>query len=158
MITAATPKEHPVAAQIYAVTQAAYALEAEWIGCADFPPMRESLENLRCSSDSFLVFRQSDVIVAALSYECCAEDVVITRLVVRPTHLRQGIATALLTDLERRFPRATRFVVSTAQANLPAVRLYEQLGYTKVGVIGSAEGIPLLQLNKFNARGGNGSV
>ena len=40
MISEATPAEYSVAAEIHAVAQAAYALEAERIGFAEFPPLR----------------------------------------------------------------------------------------------------------------------
>ena len=152
MITEARPSEESVAVQIHAVAQAAYALEAEQIGCTDFPPLHESLDQLRCSSDRFLVFQRSDRIIAALSFHNGVEPVPITRLVVSPVHLRQGIATALLADLERRLPPATRLTVSTARANAPAVALYRQLGYTATGATTSAEGIPLLHLTKTNDR------
>ena len=152
MITEAIPSEQTVAAQIHAVSQAAYALEAERIGCADFPPLRESLDELRQSSDSFLVFQQAGSIIAALSFDRATDPVCITRLVVSPTHLRQRIATALLTDLERRLPPTARLTVSTAQTNTPAITLYQQLGYTAAGVTSSAEGIPLFHLTKTNDR------
>ena len=152
MITEATPTEHSVAAQIHTVAQAAYALEAERIGCADFPPLRESLHQLRQSSDSFLVFQQSGTIVGVLSFAPDTDPVPITRLVVSPAHLRQGIATALLADLERRLPSAARLTVSTAQANTPAVSLYQGLGYTTAGVNSSPEGISLIHLTKTNDR------
>src|SRR5437016_4372315 len=99
MITEATPAEYSVAAQIHALAQAAYALEAERIGCAEFPPLRESLDELRQSSDSFLVFQQSGTIIGALSCDPNSDPVAITRLIVSPAHLRQGIATALLSEL-----------------------------------------------------------
>jgi ribosomal protein S18 acetylase RimI-like enzyme len=152
MVTEATLSEYSVAAQIYAVAQAAYALEEEQIGCVDFPPLRESLAELERSSDRVLVFQQSGIIVGALSFARGTDPVVITRLVVTPTHLRQGIATALLTDLDRRLPRMARVIVSTAQTNTPAVVLYQRLGYTVTGVSNSAEGIPLLHLSKSNDR------
>ncbi len=148
MITEATPTEYAVAAQIYAVAQAAYALEAERVGCADFPPLQESLNELQRSSDSFLVFQQSGCIIAALSFDRDTDKVAITRLVVSPTHLREGIATALLVDLERRLPLTACLTVSTAQTNTPAVLLYQRLGYTAVRVSNSAEGIPLLHFAK----------
>ena len=148
MITEATPAEYSVAAQIHAVAQAAYTLEAERIGCAEFPPLRESLDDLRHSSDRFLVFQQSGSIVGALSFDPSSDPVAITRLVVSPTHLRQGIATALLSELEQRLSSATRLSVSTAQTNTPAVILYQQLGYTTAGISNSSEGIPLLHLSK----------
>ena len=148
MITEATPAEYSVAAQIHAVAQAAYTLEAERIGCAAFPPLRESLDELRQSSDSFLVFQQSGSIIGALSFDRSTDPVAITRLVVSPAHLRQGIATALLSDLEQRLSPTARISVSTAQTNTPAVFLYQRLGYTTLGISNSPEGIPLLLLSK----------
>lgn len=148
MITEATLTSHAVAAQIYAVSQAAYRLEAKWIGCTDFPPLRESLAGLQQSSESFLVFQSSGTIIGALSFDRAADPVFITRLVVNPAHLRQGIATALLAELERRLPPATRLAVSTAQANTPGVSLYKRLGYTPADVTHSPEGIPLIHLVK----------
>ncbi len=148
MITEATPAEDPIAAQIYALAQAAYTLEAKQIGCADFPPLRESLDDLRRSSDSFLVFRLSAEIVGALSFTRSANSLVITRLVVSPAHLRRGIATALHTRLEGMLASGVRFTVSTAQSNTPAIALYHRLGYTEASFSTSAEGIPLLHLIK----------
>ena len=152
MITEANPAEYSVAAQIHSVTRAAYALEAERIGCADFPPLRESIDELRESSDSFLVFQQSGNIIGALSFERSADRVTITRLVVSPAHLRQGVATALLAELERRLPPEARLIVSTAQANTPAVLFYERCGFTISTTDRSAEGIPLLHFIKSNER------
>jgi ribosomal protein S18 acetylase RimI-like enzyme len=146
MISEANPSEHSVAKQIHAVSQAAYALEAERIGCAEFPPLRETLDKLRQCSDTFLVFQQAGRIVGALAFDGTSDPVLITRLVVSPEHLRRGIATALLTELERRLP-AVRLKVSTALANTAAVSLYERLGYSKAEVT-SAEGIALVRLIK----------
>jgi ribosomal protein S18 acetylase RimI-like enzyme len=152
MITEATPVEYSIAAQIHAVAQAAYTLEAERIGCTNFPPLRESLNELRQSPDNFLVFQQSGRIVGALSFNRGTDSVDITRLVVSPTHLRQGIATALLAELERRLAPHERLTISTAQANTPAVFLYQRLGYTTASVSNSTEGIPLFHLTKTNDR------
>jgi ribosomal protein S18 acetylase RimI-like enzyme len=152
MITETTMSEDSVATQIHAVAQAAYALEAERIGCSDFPPLRESLEDLRNSSDSFLVFRQAGSIVGALSFDRGTDLVVITRLVVSPMHLRKGIATALLTDMERRLPTMARLTVSTGQANIAAICLYRRLGYAEANVTKSREGIVLVHLAKTKVR------
>ncbi|MEO8350804.1 MAG: GNAT family N-acetyltransferase [Chthoniobacteraceae bacterium] len=137
-----------VAAQIHAVLQAAYALEAALISCSLFPPLQETLADLRRSLDTFLVFRQGDYLVGALSFDRCAEAVVISRLGVSPAHLRRGIATALLADFERRLPPMTQLAVSTAQANAPAIQLYEKFGHAVASRSVSAEGIPLVHLSK----------
>lgn len=139
-----------VVAQIHAVTWAAYACEAALIGidCAKFPPSREPLEELRQSSDSFLTFHEAGSIIGALSFNRSTHPVVITRLVVSPAHLRQGIATALLAKLVRQLSPGEHLTVSTAQANAPAVSLYRRFGFRITHVSNSAEGIPLVHLTK----------
>lgn len=150
MITDATLTECSVAMQIHAVMRAAYKLEAERIGCAEFPPLRETLEELRESSDCFLVFQQSGSIIGGVSFQRGTDSVDITRLVVSPDHLRQGIATALLSALERRLLPGTRLTVSTAAANVPALSLYKRFGFTAASTSTSEEGIPLLHLCKVS--------
>ena len=152
MITEARIGEYFVAVQIHAVVQAAYAFEAESIGCPDFPPLRESRDELQRSSDVFLVYQRVGIIVAALSFDRDGDTVEITRLVVSPSHHRQGIATALLNEFEQRFPSGVRLIVSTAQANTAAVGLYRGLGYEEAGIATSPEGIALIRFIKYKNR------
>jgi ribosomal protein S18 acetylase RimI-like enzyme len=86
--------------------------------------------------------------LGALSFEHDEASVVITRLGVHPTHLRQGIATALLSDLERHLPPITQLTVSTAQANTPGIHFYMRRSYGVAGRSVSPEGIPILHLSK----------
>jgi hypothetical protein len=58
----------------------------------------------------------------------------------------------LLTDLEGRLPARALLTVSTAQANTPAILLYQRLGYTVASSSKSAEGILLVHLTKTNHR------
>jgi len=46
MIRLANIRESAVAARIHPLQRAAYAVEAERIGCSDFPPLRETMEVL----------------------------------------------------------------------------------------------------------------
>lgn len=147
MVVPLTTLDAATAAAIQAVAQAAYALEAERIGCADFPPLRESVDDLRQSIDRFLIFQQGGDIVGALSFDATSAPVVITRLVVEPAHLRRGVATALFDALERLLPGAG-ISASTAQANAPAVALYRRLGFVTDSLHGSPEGIPLIRLSR----------
>lgn len=52
---------------------------------------------------------------------------------VRPSFQRQGIATALLNACEERL-KVARVRLSVRSGNLPAIRLYQGLGYQRVGL------------------------
>lgn len=147
-VAEASLAEASEAAQIHAVAQEAYALEASLIGCAGFPPLNESLEDLSRSGDTFLGFRKEGRIVGSLSFDGRTDSVVITRLVVSPNHLRQGIATALLTELMSRLLHVDSVSVSTAQANAPALSLYRRFGFRTKSVSDSTEWISLVHLTK----------
>jgi ribosomal protein S18 acetylase RimI-like enzyme len=133
------------ALEIYLLAQAAYHLEAARIGCADFPPLRETLAQLRTSGDRFLVYR-SEKIQGVLSFDSSVPgQVVITRLVVSPKSLRQGVATALLRALGGQANGKASITATTAEANLPAILLYERMGFQRLDVRQSPEGISLVQ-------------
>lgn len=148
MVIEAALSDLSIATQIHAISQAAYALEAELISCPHFPPLRQSLDDLCRSSDRFLVFQQAECVVGVLAYGPDTDPVMITRLVVNPSNLRQGIATALLFYLEQTLPPTTRLRVSTAQANTPAILLYQRLGYVHTTTTTSEEGLSLVHLAK----------
>ena len=64
------------------------------------------------------------------------EDADILNVCVAPEARRRGIAEALMTELERRLiPRgAERITLEVRASNVPAIRLYQKLGYAQVGV------------------------
>jgi ribosomal protein S18 acetylase RimI-like enzyme len=149
MVSEITLNEQSMAETIHALAQAAYSVEAKQTGCTDFPPLRETVEQLRASSDRFLIFCESENIRAVLSFVCEGDCVTITRLAVSSTQFRQGIAKTLITELEKRVPLAASLVVSTAEANVPAVTLYQNFGYTIARTSQSREGIALVHFQKL---------
>jgi len=158
VIRLANIRESAVAAQIHALQQAAYLVEAERIGRADFLPLRETIQVLQGSTDRFLVFLVCGSIVGCLSYESVGSNATITRLVVSPQHFRRGIATALLRSLDGRLPIGSSVYASTADSNEPAIRAYEKHGYGTVSRKVSPEGIALRRLQKtlcFPHKSGN---
>ena len=128
MLKVADIRDGAVATEIHAVQQAAYAVEARWIGCRDFPPLRETIAEFQHSRDRFLVFEWEGRIVGALAYERGVDCVTINRLVVSPDHFRRGIASALLATLEDRLTVGTLLRASTAELNQAAIKTYEKHG------------------------------
>ena len=68
--------------------------------------------------------------------QTCFEDADILNVAVVPAARRRGIAAALMTELEARLaPKGVeRITLEVRASNVPAIRLYEKLGYTQVGL------------------------
>jgi ribosomal protein S18 acetylase RimI-like enzyme len=148
MVTLADIRKSSVAAQIHALQRAAYSIEAQRIGCTDFPPLHETLDALQHSTDYFLVFVEHRSIVGCLSYEWAGRYATITRLVVDPRHFRRGIASALLGTLDSRLPVGSAVCAWTAELNEPALKAYERQGYRTASREISPEGIALRRVHK----------
>ena len=148
MITETEISTPTVVVQLHALCHAAYALEAKWIDASQFPPLSESLLELQQSADRLLIYAEAGVIFGALTFATTANCLNVTRLVVDPARFRTGIATALLNYLVERIACGSRVTVSTAEANLPAVLLYQRLGFETIAFSNTREGIRLIQLAK----------
>lgn len=128
-----------VAQQIHAVWAQAYAQEARLLGLSDFPPLQRTIADLQADGDVYLGARLGGNLVGALAFGPDPEggQLLVSVLVVAPNAQRQGVARALMTHLlglAGPWPVA----VATAQANRPAVLLYESLGFVayRQGVVG----------------------
>ena len=68
--------------------------------------------------------------------QSCFEDADVLNVAVVPAARRRGIAAALMTELETRLaPKGVeRITLEVRASNVPAIRLYEGLGYTQVGL------------------------
>ena len=115
--------------RLVALQRASYAVEAQLIGAAELPPMRETPEQLRACRETFLGARREGRLVGAVSFRRAGGTVDIHRLVVDPGAFRGGVATALLDALEAREAGATHWTVGTGAANAPARALYERRGF-----------------------------
>lgn len=115
--------------RLVALQRASYAVEAQLIGAAELPPMRESPEQLRACRETFLGARRGERLVGAVSFRRAGGTVDIHRLVVDPGAFRGGVASALLDALEAREAGATHWTVGTGADNVPARALYERRGF-----------------------------
>jgi ribosomal protein S18 acetylase RimI-like enzyme len=123
--------------RVHALQRAAYAVEAEMIGCWEIPALLESPEELACSAEVFWGgFVAGDgggrwcVGVVATEPEPGEPRVLrISRLAVDPAHFGKGIGRRLVGHVLAGAGGAG-FIVSTGEANTPARRLYESMGFT----------------------------
>ena len=79
---------------------------------------------------------QDGTVLAYLGSQSCFEDADVLNVCVAPEARRRGVAEALMLELERRLiPKGVEKITLEVRAsNEPALRLYEKLGYTRVGL------------------------
>jgi ribosomal protein S18 acetylase RimI-like enzyme len=109
-----------------------------------------AVDEIAADSDFYLGACQGDDLVGVLSVgpDDEAEQLCITLLAVRPAAQRQGIGRRLVQAALARLPGAT-FSVATTAGNIPALALYQALGFVayRHGVIGP-NSLPLVKLRR----------
>jgi len=123
------------------VQRLAYRVEADLIGFYDIPPLKDTIQSLQSCTEAFYGYFQEAGLFGAISYTKQADEIDICRLVVHPKAFRQGVGRALLEHLLATENDATRFIVSTGQKNTPAVKLYEQYGFTETDTTEISSGV-----------------
>lgn len=132
MITRIDVKDRIQALELLSLQMQAYLVEADRIGFPDLPPLRDTLDALKESKETFYGYRVDDELAGAVGYTREDGNVTICRLMVSPSWFRRGYGRALLQFVESKEADATNFTVSTASRNEPAIRLYERFGYQPV--------------------------
>jgi ribosomal protein S18 acetylase RimI-like enzyme len=138
-----------IARDIHAVQQAAYSIEALLLEVEYFPPLELDPIDIQQSSIDYQGILVEDILVGAIGHELTEPDRSqnITCLVVLPQWHRQGIATALLTNL---LAEAKSIVtVSTATKNQPAISLYAKFGFIEIDRV-IKDSIEIVNLQKVN--------
>jgi 8-oxo-dGTP pyrophosphatase MutT (NUDIX family)/GNAT superfamily N-acetyltransferase len=120
------------AAEVLQLQRASYKIEAEFIGTDEIPPLKESFEQLQNCGETFIGCFLHNRLEGAVSYKREGDTIDIHRVMVHPEFFRKGIAARLITYIETSLEKdALNIIVSTGAANLPAVRLYEKLGFER---------------------------
>jgi lipoprotein signal peptidase len=128
----------------------AYQVEADLIGFQGIPALYESLEELQNTRETFYGFYQNQVLIGAVSYRLRDTILDIHRLVVSPTHFRQGVARGLLEYLFKTHADVEKIVVQTGSQNTPALALYQGLGFVIQNEIALTKGVNVTRLDWFN--------
>ncbi|UDB48210.1 GNAT family N-acetyltransferase [Bacillus safensis] len=132
-----------VAKQILHIQLAAYQQEAEQIGYADLPPLKETIQDVMKAKEQFIGFEQKGILLGVASYEEHKDYLNISRLAVHPKALKQGIGTRLMsTIMEKNVP----IELTTGKKHTPAKRLYEKLGFLETNVIYVAKELTLSKM------------
>lgn len=114
------------AKQILHIQLAAYQREAEQIGYQDLPPLKQTVKDIMKTDEKFIGFETEGQLLGIASYEMHEDRIVLSRLAVHPHHVHQGIGTKLMQFIiNHQLP----IELTTAEANTPAIQLYEKLGF-----------------------------
>jgi ribosomal protein S18 acetylase RimI-like enzyme len=79
--------------------------------------------------DAMIVAEAQHRIVGFLQLLIPAQTLIIDLIAVHPSHRRQGYAAAMIACAQRHFSNLAAIRVGTQAANIPAVRMYERLGF-----------------------------
>ncbi|MFC5651646.1 GNAT family N-acetyltransferase [Paenibacillus solisilvae] len=123
------------AMQVLDVQIPSYRVEAELIGFNGIPYLSDTVESLMQAEEEFYGYLVDGQLagMVALSME---EDVLrISRLVIAPPFFRQGIGRKLVQFVLDQNALIETIAVSTGASNLPAVCLYQKLGFVDTGVM-----------------------
>jgi len=138
--------------QIWSLQHTAYRLEALAIGLASYPPLRDTFDSIRSSSEDFYGYMSDRpegdtgggelMGVISISTESSG-SLSITRLMVHPDHMRRGIGAALVSSILDRYDDIRHFTVTAGTLNAPAVALYCKFGFMPGETVRSTAGVDL---------------
>jgi ribosomal protein S18 acetylase RimI-like enzyme len=151
-IAPATPAD---AADIVAVTHAAFRPVARQYGVATLPPLQDTEESVRAlMADGALVLKAvvDGRIVGSVRGAMRDGTCEVGRLVVLPEAEGRGIGTALARALEDRFPQASRFELFTGHLSDRSIAIYRRLGYTPFRTERLSDTLSLVYLEKRVSR------
>lgn len=114
--------------QVFQIQIAAYTVEAQLLGAADFPPLHGTRKELFESNDESFLYFKGQQPIGAIFLEKKSEFILVSKLIVCPAFFRQGVASSLLAHCLNLYPES-EFQVSTGIENNPALQLYRTFGF-----------------------------
>jgi ribosomal protein S18 acetylase RimI-like enzyme len=143
------------AAEILRIQQEAFLPAARRYDEVRLPPLIETVEDVAHDVREHLVLVATDSagrLVGSVRGKRGDGCVHVARLVVDPAQQRRGVATALMLELERRFPDVPCFELFTGGLNEPGMGLYTKLGYVETHRERSSELLEIVYLRKGDPR------
>lgn len=138
-------KDADIVEQLWSLQHSAYRLEAQAVGLKETPPLPDTFDSIRTSSEVFFgeLTEDEELLGAIAIREELPATLEITRLMVHPDHLRQGIGAQLLQFVLDNHAEKQTFTVTASTLNDPAVALYRKYGFRPVQQVNSAAGVEL---------------
>lgn len=138
-------KDADIVEQLWSLQHSAYRLEAQAVGLTEIPPLPDTYDSIRTSGDVFFgeLTEDEELLGAIAVREELPGTLEITRLMVDPGHLRQGIGARLLHYVLAAHPGKQEFTVTASTLNAPAVALYRKFGFQPAKQVNSAAGVEL---------------
>jgi len=128
MIKKINARERDFAEKIYTLFQASYLVEAMLLEVDDFPPLKRTVHDIMNSDTEFYAFWKADEVLALVEIKQELDCTDILSLVVHPDYFRKNLGSQLVSFVLNSIDSAM-CTVETALKNIPAIRLYEKLGF-----------------------------
>jgi ribosomal protein S18 acetylase RimI-like enzyme len=145
MISRIDHKKQETAEKIHRLFQRSYRIEADLLGQKDFPPLKRRIRNIKQSKSVFSAYWQNGKMLGIIETEGEQGKTHISSLAVDPDFFRKGIAESLLRALLSG-KLNDKISVNTAEANIPAIALYQKMGFKIHQQQKSPEGILIVEL------------
>lgn len=134
--------------KILDIQKASYLVEAEIIGFYDIPTLKDTIETIKESEETFYGYYIDNILAGIISYKYEEEILDIHRVAIHPNFFRRGIGEKLLNFIQTNQKDVNKIIVTTGKENKPAVNLYVKNGFKKVEDIEIKEGVYLTLLEK----------
>ncbi|WP_315120615.1 GNAT family N-acetyltransferase [uncultured Clostridium sp.] len=134
--------------KILDIQKVSYLVEAEIIGFYDIPTLKDTIETIRESEETFYGYYIDNILAGIISYKIEEEILDIHRVAIHPNFFRMGIGEKLLNFIQTNQKDVSKIIVTTGKENKPAVNLYIKNGFEKVEDIEIKEGVYLTLLEK----------
>ena len=152
MIRLLSLQDPDVVEQIWSLQHTAYRLEALAIGLTSFPPLSDTFDSIRSSGEDFYGYVSDELgedaeggeLLGVISIrEESSAHLSVTRLMVHPEHMREGIGAALVSYVLDCYDDIRHFSVTAGTLNAPAVSLYQKFGFMPGETVRSTAGVDL---------------
>ncbi len=114
--------------QLLELQRVSYRREEELLGFP-IPRTEDTADDLLASGEVFIGMVQDGILLGFVSFAADETAMDIHRVAVDPDYFRQGVASDLLHFLFDAFEGLQRCFVTTGASNMPAIRLYEKIGF-----------------------------